>query len=197
MAVQTLTKTQDKKQRILDAARELMVRRGFQDLVMDDIAREADIAKGTLFLYFKSKEDLFAAAFADLVDKLGEELEEMRHSELKGEALVQETVRKILSHFDKYRDFTSNYAASGKFPHCGAHSNKTLMGKFKRNMELLGQVIRRVSRKASPVASFASYALFSLCRSAAMMKNTSDADYPLEARAREIVEFFFYGLRGI
>jgi len=37
---------EDKKVLILDAARRLLIGRGFQDLALDDIAREAGVAKG-------------------------------------------------------------------------------------------------------------------------------------------------------
>jgi len=53
---------EDKKVLILDAARRLLIGRGFQDLALDDIAREAGVAKGTLFLYYKSKDELFTAS---------------------------------------------------------------------------------------------------------------------------------------
>lgn len=43
---------------ILDAAMEVFAQSGFAQARMDDIAAEAGVAKGTLYLYFKSKDDL-------------------------------------------------------------------------------------------------------------------------------------------
>ena len=51
----------DKSARILKAALDLFVRYGIKRTSIDDIAREAGIAKGTLYLYYKSKDALFAA----------------------------------------------------------------------------------------------------------------------------------------
>jgi AcrR family transcriptional regulator len=46
---------------ILDAARSVFARRGFDCGIMDEIAKEAGIAKGTIYLYFPSKNDIFQA----------------------------------------------------------------------------------------------------------------------------------------
>ncbi len=51
----------DKSARILKAALDLFVRYGIKRTSIDDIARAAGIAKGTLYLYYPSKDALFAA----------------------------------------------------------------------------------------------------------------------------------------
>ena len=53
----------EKKQRkteILDAAERLFFSRSYEDVSMDDIAREVELNKATLYLYFKNKEALYA-----------------------------------------------------------------------------------------------------------------------------------------
>jgi len=61
-----------KRQAILDAARSVFSRLGYAKTSMDDVAEEAGIAKGTLYLYFKSKEDLYLGALARDVRELTE-----------------------------------------------------------------------------------------------------------------------------
>lgn len=46
---------------IVQAARTVFARRGFARAIMDEIAREAGVAKGTLYLYFKSKTEIYRA----------------------------------------------------------------------------------------------------------------------------------------
>lgn len=46
---------------LLDAALELFVERGFASTRLDEVAARAGVSKGTLYLYFASKEDLFKA----------------------------------------------------------------------------------------------------------------------------------------
>jgi TetR/AcrR family fatty acid metabolism transcriptional regulator len=46
---------------IVDAARTVFARRGFAQGIMDEIAKEAGVAKGTLYLYFRSKTEIYKA----------------------------------------------------------------------------------------------------------------------------------------
>ncbi|WP_083766085.1 TetR/AcrR family transcriptional regulator [Symbiobacterium thermophilum] len=47
--------------RILDAAASLVERYGYSKTTMDDVAREAGVAKGTLYLHWNTREELFGA----------------------------------------------------------------------------------------------------------------------------------------
>ena len=60
-------------QELLDAALDLFVERGFAATRLDDVARAAGVSKGTLYLYFCSKEELFKAVVREsVVPHLGE-----------------------------------------------------------------------------------------------------------------------------
>jgi AcrR family transcriptional regulator len=60
-------------QELLRAALELFVERGFAATRLDDVAKMAGVSKGTLYLYYKSKEDLFKAVVRDsIVPLIGE-----------------------------------------------------------------------------------------------------------------------------
>src|SRR5262245_22564005 len=52
----------ERREQILDAALRLWTRKGFDATTVDDLAREAGVAKGTVYLYFATKEALLAAA---------------------------------------------------------------------------------------------------------------------------------------
>lgn len=52
---------QEREQRILDAASDLIVHYGFDKTTVSDIANEAGISKGAIYLHFKSKDELFEA----------------------------------------------------------------------------------------------------------------------------------------
>lgn len=55
----TRTKSDEKRGAILDAAIALFSRYGYKRTSIEDVAREAGIAKGTVYLYFQNKERLF------------------------------------------------------------------------------------------------------------------------------------------
>ncbi len=50
-----------KRTQILDGAKRVFSRTGFDGASMNDITREAGVSKGTVYVYFSSKEDLFGA----------------------------------------------------------------------------------------------------------------------------------------
>jgi len=52
---------------ILDAARNYVAESGFDVVTMSGLARRAGLAKGTLYLYFRTKEELFLSLFTDLI----------------------------------------------------------------------------------------------------------------------------------
>lgn len=60
----------DKRDRILDAAVSVFAKTGFHATKVSDIARAAGVADGTIYLYFKSKEELLVSLFEDRVERL-------------------------------------------------------------------------------------------------------------------------------
>lgn len=69
MAVDNAPDQPPKTRRILDAAAAVFARRGFNGARMDDVASEAGVSKGGLYLHFKSKDDLFDAIVGDVVSR--------------------------------------------------------------------------------------------------------------------------------
>ena len=86
-------KEREKQQRrtdILSAAEEVFFSKGFERATMDDVAEEAELSKGTLYLYFKNKEDLHMAVAMKAIEQLSETTESIRNSEANGlQKLVQ------------------------------------------------------------------------------------------------------------
>ncbi len=85
---------------ILDAARRVFAERGFRGTTIADIAEAAGIALGTIYIYFKSKEDVFAALNQRLIEIIAVSL-----TSPTGATTVREiTERRIASVFDLCRD---------------------------------------------------------------------------------------------
>ncbi|KAA5534648.1 TetR/AcrR family transcriptional regulator [Taibaiella lutea] len=62
----------DKKQAILKSVLKLVNREGFYHLNMKNIAKEANVAAGTIYLYFKGKEDLINALYSMIVNEFNQ-----------------------------------------------------------------------------------------------------------------------------
>ncbi|ABS62235.1 transcriptional regulator, TetR family [Parvibaculum lavamentivorans DS-1] len=62
----------DKREVIISSALDLFRHYGYRRTSMEDIARAAAVAKGTLYLYFKSKDELFEAICRTLAEQVAE-----------------------------------------------------------------------------------------------------------------------------
>lgn len=91
--------TQNRKEReranreelILEHARRLLVRNGFQDLNLDELAQAIEYSKGTIYLHFKTKEDLVLAVATKSLSKRAELFERAA----KFEGATRERIRAI------------------------------------------------------------------------------------------------------
>jgi AcrR family transcriptional regulator len=63
-----------KRQQILEGARAVFLAQGFDAASMNDIARAAGVSKGTLYVYFENKEQLFQAICSEECEQQGETL---------------------------------------------------------------------------------------------------------------------------
>lgn len=82
--------TELRRSEILAAATKVFGNKGFDATLMDEIARAAGLAKGTLYLYFKSKDQIYQAVVRQSLDELDE--------------LTRQ-------HVDEASDFVGKYAA--------------------------------------------------------------------------------------
>lgn len=65
---------EDRKEAILAAAREVFFEEGIRRATVDQIAAHAEVAKGTVYLYFETKETILAHLLLEGLDSLGERL---------------------------------------------------------------------------------------------------------------------------
>src|SRR6266542_2594240 len=63
-------KTVTKKQAILEAAARVFAAKEFHQVLIDDVAAEAGVGKGTIYRYFETKEDLYFDTVLDVLDHL-------------------------------------------------------------------------------------------------------------------------------
>jgi TetR/AcrR family transcriptional regulator, fatty acid metabolism regulator protein len=87
-------RSDDKRRRILDAAVRVFARKGFFGAKVSEIARKADVADGTIYLYFKNKEDILVSLFDGV---MAEHLERGRE-EIRGIQGAPARLRAIAAH---------------------------------------------------------------------------------------------------
>ena len=62
--------TSDKRKLILDGAEKIFAAKGFAGSKVEEIAEQAGVAKGTIYLYFPSKEEVFISLIEERVNEL-------------------------------------------------------------------------------------------------------------------------------
>ncbi|NLY20429.1 MAG: TetR/AcrR family transcriptional regulator [Tissierellia bacterium] len=93
---------QERRKEIVLMSRKLFDEKGFQNTAIDDITNSLNIAKGTFYYYFKSKDDVLDAVVDSMIEKDVASIQEIADSkEIKSTEKLR-LIRKILS--DRYRE---------------------------------------------------------------------------------------------
>lgn len=94
---------------ILDAAGTLLGRFGYHKTTMDDLAREAGVARRTLYLHFKSKDEIFLERIDRVVARLIEELRAIARSPAPAEdRLRRMLLLRVMFRFDTVRGYVQS-----------------------------------------------------------------------------------------
>lgn len=119
---------------ILEAGEKLFAKKGFYPTTMEEVARAAGLAKGTIYCHFDNKRDLFFSIIENKLDILLEQIEkEMRKDEIISQR-IKLAIGIHLRFLEENRDFF-------KIMQALPESLKEVMGK-----RLKGTVIKRQSR---------------------------------------------------
>jgi AcrR family transcriptional regulator len=95
--IEERSKREQRADRILDAAAELMLRWGYNKTTIDDIARYAGVAKGTIYLHWKTREDLFLALMKREYIRLAEDIQRRIANDPEGGTLHGMTKHSMLA----------------------------------------------------------------------------------------------------
>ncbi len=100
---------EERRAQILDAAIEVFGNKGLDVATVDEIAQAAGISKGTIYLYFKSKNEIFDTILAErsyiplLIDTMDYTKISMESAEFSLQAFLEELGLKFLNAMDKYQ----------------------------------------------------------------------------------------------
>jgi AcrR family transcriptional regulator len=97
------------KDAILDATDRLLARYGYRKMTVEDIAHEAGIGKGTIYLHFTSKEEVVLSHVDRIVDRLNERLREIGLSNASAaERLREMLLTRVMFRFDSIQHYTQS-----------------------------------------------------------------------------------------
>lgn len=98
------------RESILDATDRLLARFGYRKMTVDDIAVEAGIGKGTIYLHFSSKEEVVLSHVDRIVDRLKQQhLAVIARSKITApERIRQMLLARVLFRFDSIQHYTQS-----------------------------------------------------------------------------------------
>jgi AcrR family transcriptional regulator len=94
---------------ILDAADRLLARYGYKKMTIDDLAQEVGIGKGTVYLHFRSKEEIVLSHVDRIVERVLEPLRAIAESDAAPAAKIREMlVTRVMFRFDAVQHYTES-----------------------------------------------------------------------------------------
>ncbi len=120
---------------ILAAARSVMAQKGLDSLTMDDIAQAAGVAKGTLYLYFQSKDELIQALLTQVGEAMARDLEAIVAAADPPPDKLRRVVALLLQYVEQERELFPVYlrelvrsksSRAGVSPFLHKHEERTL-----------------------------------------------------------------------
>jgi len=188
---------EDKRRRILDGAVRVFSRNGFFNSKVAHVAREAGVTDGTIYLYFKNKEDLLIQVFIDTM----ETAIARQRAALEGLTNPLDRLQSFIHvHFDVVKDnpslaevLTVELRQSSKFMH---ESDMRLFGQY------LGVIARIIEEgqesgvfSSAISARSAARAIFGALDELQLEWATSEPPQSVSEVCGNLVELFLNGLR--
>jgi len=188
----------DKRSLITEAAIEVFAEKGFHQARVSDVARRAGVADGTIYLYFKNKEDLLLSIFEEKMDELLAQLGDI----LEGVDDPVARIRKFAQfHFEQVR---TNRSAAEVLQVELRLSNKFLKEyrpeKLWAYLGVFGQIVRDGQERGlfrPQIDSFvAMWSFFGALDELAMqwVLSRKQDRFSLEAAADQVAETFIRGM---
>jgi TetR/AcrR family fatty acid metabolism transcriptional regulator len=191
-------KNHEKYRRIIDAAAKVFARKGFYKAKVSEIAQEAGIADGTIYIYFDHKDDILISLFEE---KMKEVLDNMR-KEISVESDPLKKIEKFaLVHLKLIKDnkdmaeiIQVELRQSSKF------MKNYRNPRFFEYLDLIGDIIREGKQKGAVrediLPGIAKRAFFgALDEMSRFWVLSKKPKYDIETASRQISSFFINGIR--
>ena len=131
-----------RRKALLEAARAALSEKGYRDVRLEDVATRARVAKGTLYLYFKNKEEMCSIDMREIVKRLEDRVRSIHPQKTALEKFARIAVAEI-DFIDENRDFLSHFSPQ-RSPMLGPSGTKSLKECFKDHVEQLAVLLRRL-----------------------------------------------------
>jgi len=191
------SKSNEKYYRIINAATKIFAKKGFFQTKVSEIAKEAKVADGTIYLYFENKDSILISLFEEQMKRV---LDDMREAISKETGAVKKIEKFALNHLkliEQNKDVAEiiqvELRQSSKF--MKEYKNE----KFAEYLNLIGDIIQEGQKegifKKEIIPGIAKRAFFgALDEMSRFWVLSSRRKYDIETAAKQISEYFLSGL---
>jgi TetR/AcrR family transcriptional regulator, fatty acid metabolism regulator protein len=190
-------KTPEKHQRILDAATKVFARTGFFQSKVSEIAKEAGVADGTIYLYFKNKDDLLISIFEvkmqEVISRFREAMIEKDDAHSRLRYLIQMHLAEFQANPDLAAVFQVELRQSSRF------MREYKKGELKQYLDLIGEILEQGQReglfRSDIPLGLTKRLIFGTLDELVSTWLLSGKRYDLESLAEAVVDLFMRGIR--
>jgi TetR/AcrR family fatty acid metabolism transcriptional regulator len=185
----------DKRRRILEAAIHVFARKGWFAARVSDVAKRAGVADGTIYLYFRNKEDLLVRLFDEVMSEHVSQGRRAIQALPSAPERLLELARRHLAALGANRDLAVVFQVE-------LRQSKSFMERFSASWlrdyfdlldEILAQGQQEGSLRCDVNRGLAAKVLFGALDETVTSWLLSDKQYPLEELAAPVVDLFLRG----
>lgn len=189
-----------RREEILKAATRIFAQKGYHGASMSEIAKEAEFSTGSLYNFFKNKEELYFTLLVEKIEGLETQVSVVFESNADVDQKLRLWLDKILSYFEVERDFFRIFveqrtqfeqSSKGEFA-------DMVFEKLKNNMFRMMAMMKEGVDKGffKPMDPLELATVFSsILNSVLIVFVNSEQSYPLRGKAELILDVFYNGVR--
>ncbi len=134
--------------KILDATDRLLARYGYRKMTIDDLAREVGIGKGSIYLHFRSKEEVVYAHIDRVIQCLLQRLKAIAETDISPEEKIRKMiVLRVMFRFDSVQHFPESL--SDMFRDLRPEIHRRRQNHFKEEARLVAAVLKEGQRRGT------------------------------------------------
>lgn len=179
---------------MLDAAVQMFSINGYHDTSMDAIAAKAEISKPMLYLYYGSKEELFAACLDREMTRFIDGVREDIDLEQSPKDLLRNTIVAFMRYIDANRASWIVMYTQATNSQAFAH---TVREGRERIIAMVARLLQAGTRNPEPDADFDMVAVALVGAGEAVATRLSTGDTDVDEAAELMINLFWRGLKGV
>jgi TetR/AcrR family fatty acid metabolism transcriptional regulator len=190
-------KTADKHSKIIRAATKVFAKKGFFNARISDIAKEAKVADGTIYLYFNNKYDMLLSVFEEKIGKLVEQIITQIENEDDPRRMLEIFIENHLREMKKNKNLAEVIQIELR------QTNKIIKdyrnNKFSEYLNIISMIIKKGQKekvfRQDILPGIAKRAIFGALDEIARIWNINiDSEYNIEETEKQVTKIFLVGI---